>query len=123
MDFDREMKHFERKSRNAAATADDEAEGLEDEHAKLPGRYPGASEEQLGPRQAHVRKKIDAKRREAAIHRRRAEFASEGFLLHSPDESRDSNHMREHAKLISEAHRLGRVRHSGEKISKLPWET
>lgn len=123
MDFDGWLKDFERRSRLKAHEADEEADTLEEEHDKTPHRYGGPhADAAIEARQAHIRKKIDGKRTEAAVHRRRAEHADAGYLLHSPDESRDSLYMKEHQHGFMEATRRGRLRTSKERLTPLPWE-
>jgi len=65
----------------------------------------------------HVKEKIRGEHdrtiaeheRMARVHSRRASYAAEGFLLHSPSEATDGTYMKEHAALHSHMQRAGRV--------------
>jgi hypothetical protein len=54
---------------------------------------------------------------QARMHRRRAEHAAAGYLLHGPDEGRDSEYMRANQELIGMARRTGRLRQTDESIA------
>jgi hypothetical protein len=54
--------------------------------------------------------------KQARVHRRRAEHARAGYILHGPDETADASYVRDHQDLIDTARRAGRLRHTEESI-------
>jgi hypothetical protein len=106
--------NFERRSTLAAHNSSEAAE-------KARGKRKAAETngELAGPPEHRriVEKGYDDEIREhermSRVHKRRAEHAASGFLVHSPDES-GADYMREHGPMFAEAQKAGLVRFSDE---------
>jgi hypothetical protein len=114
-DLASKIQNFERRSALAAHTSSEAAE-----KAKARRKAAESNGELAGPPEHRrlVEKGYDDEIRghekAARVHKRRADHAANGFLVHSPDESTDADYMREHGGLFAEAHKAGLVRYSDE---------
>jgi hypothetical protein len=118
MDFHAELACLERSERLRAEDYDGQADEARQEKADLPKLWPMGWPELEGRK---IDDKITKAELEAKISRRRADHASQGILLASPDESGSVEYMQRYAPLVSEAHKRKLARVTTESLRGLGW--
>lgn len=105
---------YERAWAGEAAQHEEQAEQAKDRKTRAMGQHVNAPPDARGRMEGVYDAQIAKHERQARVHRRRAEHAAAGYVLHGPDESTDADYMRAHQDVIELARKTGRLRQSGE---------